>query len=77
MAILHWKQRFYVIDRNFSANSKKQNKNKTKQTKKTQGVFVSKSKKQNKTKKKQNPRCVCEALMPPKHPSFEKHDPDI
>ena len=22
-------------------------------------------------------RCVCEALMPPKHPSFEKHDPNI
>ena len=22
-------------------------------------------------------RCVCETLMPPKHPSFEKHDPDI
>ena len=20
-------------------------------------------------------RCVCETLMPPKHPSFEKHDP--
>ena len=23
------------------------------------------------------PRCVCETLMPPKHPSYEKHDPDI
>ena len=22
-------------------------------------------------------RCVCETLMPPKHPSFDKHDPDI
>ena len=22
-------------------------------------------------------RCVCEKLIPPKHPSFEKHDPDI
>ena len=22
-------------------------------------------------------RCVCETLMPPKHPSLEKHDPDI
>ena len=22
-------------------------------------------------------RCVCGTLMPPKHPSFEKHDPDI
>ena len=22
-------------------------------------------------------RCVCETLMPQKHPSFEKHDPDI
>ena len=22
-------------------------------------------------------RCVCETLMPPKYPSFEKHDPDI
>ena len=22
-------------------------------------------------------KCVCETLMPPKHPSFEKHDPDI
>ena len=21
--------------------------------------------------------CVCETLMPMKHPSFEKHDPDI
>ena len=21
--------------------------------------------------------CVCETLMPSKHPSFEKHDPDI
>ena len=25
----------------------------------------------------QKTRCVCETLMPPKHPSFEKHDPDI
>ena len=22
-------------------------------------------------------RCVCETLMPPKHPSFKKHNPDI
>ena len=22
-------------------------------------------------------KCVCETLMPPKHPSFEKLDPDI
>ena len=22
-------------------------------------------------------RCVCETLMPPKHPSYEEHDPDI
>ena len=22
-------------------------------------------------------KCVCETPMPPKHPSFEKHDPDI
>ena len=22
-------------------------------------------------------RSICETLMPPKHPSFEKHDPDI
>ena len=22
-------------------------------------------------------RCVCQTLMPPKHPSFEKYDPDI
>ena len=22
-------------------------------------------------------RCVCETLMPPKHTSFEKHNPDI
>ena len=22
-------------------------------------------------------RCVCETLMPPKHPCFEKHEPDI
>ena len=22
-------------------------------------------------------RCVCETPMPPKHPSFEKHDTDI
>ena len=22
-------------------------------------------------------RCVCETLIPPKHPSFEKHDRDI
>ena len=22
-------------------------------------------------------RCVCETLMPPKHPFFEKHDPDV
>ena len=22
-------------------------------------------------------RCVCETLMPPKHPYFEKHDPHI
>ena len=22
-------------------------------------------------------RCVCEALIPPKHPSVEKHEPDI
>ena len=22
-------------------------------------------------------RCVCETLMPPKYPAFEKHDPDI
>ena len=22
-------------------------------------------------------RCVCETLMPSKHPSFEKHDPEI
>ena len=22
-------------------------------------------------------RCVCETLMPPKHPSLEKCDPDI
>ena len=21
--------------------------------------------------------CVCETLMPPKHPSIDKHDPDI
>ena len=26
---------------------------------------------------KQKTRCVCETLMPPKHPSSEKHDPDI
>ena len=28
-------------------------------------------------KKKKKTRCVFETLMPPKHPSFEKHDPDI
>ena len=22
-------------------------------------------------------KCVCETLMPPKHPSLEKHNPDI
>ena len=22
-------------------------------------------------------RCVCDTLMPPKRPSFAKHDPDI
>ena len=27
--------------------------------------------------KKKKTRCVCETLMPPKHHSFEKHDPDI
>ena len=26
---------------------------------------------------KKKTRCVCERLMPPKHPSFEKHDHDI
>ena len=32
----------------------------------------------NKTKNKhKKTRCVCETLMPPKYPSFEKHDPDI
>ena len=29
------------------------------------------------TVKVEETRCVCEILMPPKHPSFEKHDPDI
>ena len=27
-------------------------------------------------KKFKSTRCVCETLMPQKHPSFEKHDPD-
>ena len=29
------------------------------------------------TVEKGKKRCACETLMPPKHPSFEKHDPDI
>ena len=35
---------------------------------------ILKSKKGHNSKKT---RCVCETRMPPKHPSFEKHDPDI
>ena len=28
-------------------------------------------------KGEKKPRCVCETLMPSKHPSYEKHDLDI
>ena len=28
-------------------------------------------------KKQTKKKCVCETLMPLKHPSYEKHDPDI
>ena len=31
----------------------------------------------NQTTTKKKSRCVCETRMPPKQPSFEKHDPGI
>ena len=34
-------------------------------------------KQQQQQQQQRKTRCVCETLMPPKYPSFEKHDPDI